>query len=153
MFQYDSSRLAPVENSGKTLGQKHQAPRLRRRLSSSKRGRIPLTTMQVYLGIVNLSKRCRDTAAEIMFKFTDKTGQDKETRRTLRVRFLLVTALPLSSPTLWPGRLIALDLKEVSVAFWAGANFLPTLCLAFLNAIPTPAFFAFFFAPALRGIP
>lgn len=63
---------------------------------------------------------------------------------TLRVRWRWLTTAPaLSAVTLCSGRLMALDLMVVSVAFWARGSFLPTLCLARLKSMPTPAFFFF----------
>ena len=61
-------------------------------------------------------------------------------RLTLSERLRALTATPArSSATLWPGSVTARDRKLTSVSFWARGSFLPTLCLARLKSMPTPA--------------
>ena len=59
----------------------------------------------------------------------------------------LTAAVPLSSATLWLGRVMTRERTVVSVALRAGGSRLPTLCLARLKSMPTRATLRRFLLP------
>lgn len=81
-------------------------------------------------------------------KFPEGNAWDDRRRGTLRVRLWLLTGAPArSSATDWLGRLIACDLKATAVSLLPFGTARPTLCLARLKSMPTPAFFLRFWPP------